>query len=46
VVLTQAAVVLNRAETDQAIATNNVWRALLLRAATSGDLGELTTQLP
>ena len=46
VVLTQATVVLNRAETDQAIATNNVWRALLLRAATSGDLGELTTQLP
>lgn len=46
VVLTQATVVLNRAETDQAIATNNVWRALLLRAATSGDLGELTGQLP
>jgi outer membrane protein TolC len=46
VVLTQATVVLNRAETDQAIATNNVWRALLLRAATSGDLGTLTNQLP
>ena len=46
VVLTQATVVLNRAETDQAIATNNVWRALLLRAATSGDLGALTNQLP
>ena len=46
VVLTQAVLVLNRAETDLAIATNNVWRALLLRAATSGDLGELTTQLP
>lgn len=46
VVLTQATLVLNRAETDQAIATNNVWRALLLRAATSGNLGELTSQLP
>jgi outer membrane protein TolC len=46
VVLTQAALVLNRAETDQAIAINNVWRALLLRAATSGDLEAFTTQLP
>jgi outer membrane protein TolC len=46
VVLTQAALVLNRAETDQAIAINNVWRALLLRAATSGDLGAFTNQLP
>ena len=46
VVLTQATLVLNRAETDQAIATNNVWRALLLRAATTGSLEELTRQLP
>jgi outer membrane protein TolC len=46
VVLTQATLVLNRAETDQAIATNNVWRALLLRAATTGSLTELTQQLP
>ncbi|NML64364.1 TolC family protein [Hymenobacter sp. RP-2-7] len=46
VVLTQATLVLNRAETDQAIATSNVWRALVLRAATSGDLGEFTSQLP
>ena len=45
-VLTQATLVLNRAETDQAIALNNVWRALLLRAATSGDLGIFTSQLP
>lgn len=45
-VLTQATLVLNRAETDQAIATNNVWRALLLRAATNGSLTELTRQLP
>jgi outer membrane protein TolC len=46
VVLTQATLVLNRAETDQAIATNNVWRALLLRAATSGTLIDFTGQLP
>jgi outer membrane protein TolC len=45
-VLTQATLVLNRAETDQAIATNNVWRALLLQAATSGQLEEFTQQLP
>jgi len=45
VVLTQAAVVLNRAETDQALAVNNLWRALLLRAATNGDLRVLLDQL-
>jgi outer membrane protein TolC len=45
-VLTQATLVLNRAETDQAIATNNVWRALLLRAAASGDLTAFTDLLP
>ncbi|OUJ70433.1 transporter [Hymenobacter crusticola] len=45
VVLTQAAVVLNRAETDQALAVNNLWRALLLRAATNGSLGVLLNQL-
>jgi outer membrane protein TolC len=45
VVLTQAAVVLNRAETDQALAINNLWRAQLLRAATTGNLDDLTTQL-
>jgi outer membrane protein TolC len=46
VVLTQATLVLNRAETDQAIAINNVWQALLLRTATTGSLTELTQQLP
>jgi outer membrane protein TolC len=46
VVLTQATLVLNRAETDQALAINNVWRALLLRAATSGNLEAFTAQLP
>jgi outer membrane protein TolC len=45
VVLTQAALVLNRAETDQAIAITNLWRALLLRAATSGDLSAFTSQV-
>lgn len=45
VVLTQAALVLNRAENDQAIAVNNVWRALLLRAATGGNLAPLLGQL-
>jgi len=45
VVLTQAALVLNRAENDQAIATSNVWRALLLRAATAGNLAPLLGQL-
>ncbi|MBO3270641.1 TolC family protein [Hymenobacter defluvii] len=45
VVLTQAALTLNRAETDQALAVNNLWRALLLRAATNGDLGVLLEQL-
>ncbi len=44
-VLTQATAVLNRAETDQALATNNLWRALLLRAATTGDLKPLLGQL-
>ncbi len=45
-VLTQATLVLNRAEIDQAVAVNNLWRALLLRAATSGDLNIITSQIP
>ena len=44
-VLTQATTVLNRAETDQALATNNLWRAVLLQSATSGNLGGLLGQL-
>lgn len=44
-VLTQATEVLNRAETDQALATNNLWRAVLLQGAASGNLGELLGQL-
>ncbi len=37
--ITQALFALNRAETDRDIANNNVWQALLLRAAASGDFG-------
>lgn len=35
--VTQALYALNRAETDRDIAYNNVWQALLYKAATSGD---------
>jgi outer membrane protein TolC len=44
-VLTQATEVLNRAETDQALATNNLWRAVLLQGAAGGNLGGLMGQL-
>jgi outer membrane protein TolC len=37
--VTQALYVLNRAETDRDISNNNVWQALLLKAAASGDFG-------
>ena len=37
--LTTALFTLNRAETDRDIANNNVWQALLFRAAASGDFG-------
>jgi outer membrane protein TolC len=37
--LTQALFGLNRAETDRDIAYNNVWEALLLKAAATGDFG-------
>jgi outer membrane protein TolC len=37
--ITQALFALNRAETDRDIAYNNVWQALLLKAAASGDFG-------
>jgi outer membrane protein TolC len=36
--VTQALYALNRAETDRDIAYSNVWQALLLKAAASGDL--------
>jgi outer membrane protein TolC len=35
--LTQALYTLNRAETDRDISVNNVWQALLMKAAASGD---------
>ena len=44
--LTQTSALLNRAEVDQALVTNGVWRALLLRAATLGDLDLFFQQLP
>ncbi len=37
--VTQALYTLNRAETDRDIANNNVWQALLLKAAATGDFG-------
>ena len=37
--VTLALFALNRAETDRDISTNNVWQALLLEAAASGDFG-------
>lgn len=37
--VTQALYTLNRAETDRDIAYSNVWQALLLKAAASGDFG-------
>ncbi|HVY75150.1 MAG TPA: TolC family protein [Puia sp.] len=40
--VTQALFTLNRAETDRDIAYNNVWQALLLKAAALGDFGIFT----
>jgi outer membrane protein TolC len=37
--VTQTLYLLNRAETDRDISNNNVWQALLLKAAASGDYG-------
>jgi outer membrane protein TolC len=37
--VTQALYALNRAETDKYIAYNNVWQALLFKAASDGDFG-------
>jgi outer membrane protein TolC len=37
--VTVALYALNRAETERDIANNNVWQALLLKAAASGDFG-------
>jgi Outer membrane protein len=42
----QAYYVLNRADVDNAIAVNNVWRAILQHAAATGIISEFTNQLP
>jgi outer membrane protein TolC len=42
--VTQALYALNRAETDRDIAFNNVWQALLFKAASSGDIGIFTNE--
>jgi len=43
--MTQALYVLNRAETDRDIAYNNVWQALLLKAAAAGDFSLFINEL-
>jgi outer membrane protein TolC len=43
--VTQTLYALNRAETDRDIAYNNVWQALLLKAAASDDLGVFLNEL-
>lgn len=43
--LTQATYTLVRAETDRAVAINNVWQALLLQAAAAGDYSIFESQL-
>jgi len=42
--LTQAANVLNRAEIDQVVANNNVWRAVFLKSVSKGDLTNFLNQ--
>ncbi|MGZ3845737.1 MAG: TolC family protein [Flavisolibacter sp.] len=42
----QAYYVLNRADVDNAVAINNVWRAILQHAASTGNISEITSQLP
>lgn len=44
--LQQAYYLLNRADVDQAVSVNNVWRAVVKHAAATGNLSELTSQLP
>lgn len=43
--VSQAFLLLNRAEVDQSIAVNNVWRALLLKAASVGNLSVFLNQV-
>jgi outer membrane protein TolC len=44
--ITQAMYTLNRAESDRDLAYINVWQALLLKAAATGDLSLFINQLP
>ena len=43
--LAQSFYILNRAEVDKSIAINNVWRAILFKAAAAGNLSYLTNQI-
>lgn len=43
--LTQATNVLNRAEIDQIVANNNVWRSVFLKSASKGDLSTFLNQI-
>jgi len=43
--VTQALYALNRAETDRDIAYNNVWQALLLKAAAAGNFAIFINEL-
>ncbi|GLU52602.1 TolC family protein [Dyadobacter frigoris] len=43
--LTQAVTLLNRAEIDQIVAHNNVWRALLQKAAANGNINGFLSQV-
>ena len=42
----QAYYVLNRADVDNAVSINNLWRAILQHAGATGNLLEFTSQLP
>ena len=43
--LVQSFYLLNRAEVDMSIATNNVWKALLMKTASSGDISLFMNQV-
>ena len=43
--MTNALYLLNRAETDRDIAYTNVWQALLMKAAASGDFNLFLNEL-
>lgn len=43
--VTQTLYTLNRAETNRDVAYNNIWQALLLKAAATGDLNLFTSQI-